>query len=282
MPFDVIRLEFNFKGLFVPGLETECYADCAAAMVEMLPHLLPPHNTEVQVAISAVRGESKNGYNLLWRVLELAVPGFDPTVPIDQPRWSRETDILAFSREHELYFRLLTKKHVFINIRTRTNMFLWAIVSSEYADVITTMQSHVDVFRHEDDDGFLPTHLRLRGIANMLHQNAKARVRDVGLPRIHSMVGDNGHRDWPRNTCPSFHIQGSNPQAFWFERDNSYSGRTFDRVDGRAAGNRATDARTRDSNDRGHDRRGNNRRNNCAGGRPSGPPQGQIARPDQR
>jgi hypothetical protein len=61
MPFDVIRLEFNFEGLFVPGLGTECYADCAAAMMEVLPRLLPPHNTEVQVAISAVCGESKNG-----------------------------------------------------------------------------------------------------------------------------------------------------------------------------------------------------------------------------
>ncbi len=267
-------MEFNFEGIFVPGLETECYADCAAAMMEVLPRLLPPHGMEVQVATSTVHSESKNGYDLLWRMLELAVPGFDPTVPIDQPRWSRETDILAFSQEHELYFRLLAKKHVFIDIRTRMNMFLRAIVSSEYADVITTVQSHVDVFRHEDEDGFLPIHLRLRGIANMLHQNAKAWVRDVGLPRIHCMVGDEGHRDWPRDTCPSFHIQGSNPQAFRFERDNLYGGRTFDRVDGRATGNRATDARAHASNDRRHDRRGNDRRNDRAGGRSSGPPQG--------
>ncbi len=64
MTFEVIQLEFNFEGLFVPRLGTECYADCAAALMEVLPRLLPSHDSEVQVAISAVRGKSKNGYDL--------------------------------------------------------------------------------------------------------------------------------------------------------------------------------------------------------------------------
>jgi hypothetical protein len=59
-------------------------------------------------------------------VLELAVPGFNPTIPIDQPWWARDTDVFEFSWDHELYFRLLAKKHVFIDARTRTNMFLRA------------------------------------------------------------------------------------------------------------------------------------------------------------
>jgi hypothetical protein len=143
----------------------------------------------------AVCGESKNGYDLFWWVLELAVPGFDPTVPINQPWWNWDMDVLAFSREHELYFCLLAKKHIFIDARTLTNMFLQAITSSEYADVITTVQLHVDVFRHKDNNGFLPTQLRLRGIVTMLHQNAKTWVRDVGLPLLHCMFGDNGHQD---------------------------------------------------------------------------------------
>jgi hypothetical protein len=243
-------------------------------MMEVLPCLLPPHYLEVQVAISAVRGESKNGYDLFWRVLELAVPGFDPTVPIDQPRWIRDMGILAFSWVHELYFSLLAKKHVFIDTRTRTNMFLRAITSSEYADVITTVQSHVDVFWHEDEDGFLPTHLRLRGIANMLHLNAKAWVHDVGLPWINRIFGDDRHRDWSGDACPSFHIQGSTPRASWFER----GGRNFDS----RVGNQIADVRNCDPDNCGYDRRGNNRRTDCAGGRPSEPPQGQIARPDRR
>jgi hypothetical protein len=95
-PFNVIRLKFNFNGLFVLRLGTECYADCAATMMEGLPPLLPQHDSEVQVAILVVCGESKNGYDLFWGVLELAVPEFDPTVPINQPWWNWDTDVLAF------------------------------------------------------------------------------------------------------------------------------------------------------------------------------------------
>ncbi len=75
MPFDVIRLDFNFEGLFVPGLGTECYADCAAALMEVLPRLIPTLDSEVQVAISAVRGESKNGYDLFWHIFGTSGPG---------------------------------------------------------------------------------------------------------------------------------------------------------------------------------------------------------------
>ncbi len=109
MPFNVICLEFNFEGLFIPGLGTECYVDCAAALMEVLPCLLPALDLEVQVAISAIRGKSKNGYNLFWHVLELAVPGFDPTIPINQPWWEWGMDVLEFSQDHVLYFHLLAK-----------------------------------------------------------------------------------------------------------------------------------------------------------------------------
>jgi hypothetical protein len=88
MPFDAICLEFNFEGLFVPGLGVDRYAECASAMMEILPRLLPASSSEIYAKVSSVRVESKNGYDLLWRVLELTVAGFDPTLPLDQPRWS--------------------------------------------------------------------------------------------------------------------------------------------------------------------------------------------------
>ena len=37
-----------------------------------------------------VRMESNNGYDLLWCILELMVPGFDPTFPVKIPTWSDE------------------------------------------------------------------------------------------------------------------------------------------------------------------------------------------------
>jgi hypothetical protein len=65
---------------------------------------------------------------------------------------------------------------MFFSSRDQTNIFLRAIAPSEYADVVTTIQTTVDAYRHPEDDGLLPEHLRLDGIAMMIHTNAKHRV----------------------------------------------------------------------------------------------------------
>ncbi len=273
MPFDAIHLEFNFEGLFIPGLGIDRYADCAAAMMEVLPHLLPPSNSEVQLKILAVRSESKNGYDLFWRILELAVPGFDPTVPIEQPRWIRNTDILEFCRSHELYFRLLAKRNIFYNSWTRTNMFLRGISPSEYAGIITMIKSNLDMYQHAEDDGFLPRHLCLNGIAKMLHKNAKAWVQDIGSPRIH--LTRQFDLDWnsvDAGKIPYSHVQGYCPWVFCIKQGNTRTpaGCAKDRSPGMSDG-------------RGFDQRGFDRRSNRpGGGHTRSPPRGRFACPDQR
>jgi hypothetical protein len=104
MPFDTISLANNYKGLFPPGLRTDAYAECGTAILELLLHLLPTSNIEVQAKLSVVLNTSHNGYDLMWCVLELFVPGFDPTIPITQPQWSCDGNILNFSQKHCLYF----------------------------------------------------------------------------------------------------------------------------------------------------------------------------------
>ena len=172
MPFDAICLRNNYEGLFPPGLGSDTYAECAAAVLEILPRLLPTSDTEIMAIVSSVANASRNGYDLLWRILELYVPGFDPTVPIAQPQWTRDSTILEFCQSHLLYFRLQAKKGVFFTPRDRTNIFLRAVVSSEYADVITTVQTSVDTYRHPDDDGHLPDQFRISEIAMLVHNNA--------------------------------------------------------------------------------------------------------------
>jgi hypothetical protein len=155
MPFDAIRLGNNFEGLFVPGLGMQRYHEYTSALFELLPRLLPTSNAEVQAKLSSVRVKSKNGYDLLWRVLKLTVLVFDPTVPLQQPTWDHDTNVLELGRRFELYFRLLSKKHVFINTRDHTTMFLKAIAASEYADIVTTLQSNIDSYSHDNDESFL-------------------------------------------------------------------------------------------------------------------------------
>ena len=109
---------------------------------------------------------------------------FDPTVPLQQPTWVHDTNILGLGLCYELYFRLQAKKQVFINTRDRTTMFLKAVASSKYADIVTTLQSNVDSYRHLDDEYFLPQHFRVTNIAMLIRNNAKARVWDLGHRRV--------------------------------------------------------------------------------------------------
>jgi hypothetical protein len=138
------------RGLFPPGLGIEAYAKCCTAVLAILPWLLPTSNIEILAAISAVLSASRNGYDLLWRVLELFIPGFDPTIPIAQPQWTWDSTILEFSQGHLLYFCLQAKKHVFFTTRYCTNIFLRAIVPLEYAYIVSTLQTSVDTYCHPD------------------------------------------------------------------------------------------------------------------------------------
>ncbi len=80
--------------------------------------------------------------------------------------------ILNLSQKHHLYFQLQAKKNMFFSSHDHTNIFLWAIAPSEYADVVTTIQTTVDAYCHPDD-GVLPEHLQLNGIAMMIHATTK-------------------------------------------------------------------------------------------------------------
>jgi hypothetical protein len=241
MPFDAICIKNNYEGLFPPGLGTETYAECSAAILEILPRLLPITNTEILATVSSVSNASRNGYDLLWRILELSVPGFDPTVLISQPQWTRDSTILDFCQGHLLYFCLQAKKGVFFTSRDRTNIFLQAVASSEYADVVTTIQTSVDTYCHPDDDGHLPDQFRLSEIAMLVHNNAKHRLREFHTPWIHrtsapdetwadgyrTSAPDETWADGYNSDDPPYLVQGYCPQIHRMEQkgDRSPAGR---------------------------------------------------------
>jgi hypothetical protein len=104
MPFDLICLVFGFEGLCPPGLGTIRYAAIASAWIDILPRLLPQEDSDIELLKFTVGYESNNGYDLMWHVLELAVPGFKSMNPVQVPSWSAALDILSFCREHMLYF----------------------------------------------------------------------------------------------------------------------------------------------------------------------------------
>jgi hypothetical protein len=139
MPFDSICLDFGFEGLCPPGLGTVKYATIVSAWMDVLPWILPQLNADMELVTFSVGFDSNNGFDLLWRVLELAVPGLKSTNPVQVLIWSPTSDILSFCREHLLYFRLQSKHNMFFNARTQTNIFMHNIQHLEYADVVTTL-----------------------------------------------------------------------------------------------------------------------------------------------
>ena len=186
MPFDSISLAFGFEGLCPPGLGTVRYSAIASAWMDVLPCLLPQRESVVELAISSVSVDSNNRFDLMWRILELAVPEFKSMNPVQVPTWTPWTDVLLFCREHLLYFWLQSKHNMFFSACMQTNIFLRNIQFLEYADVITTLQSQVNAYLSDDNDGYLPANLCINGIATAIYMNALARARDVGLasPRV--------------------------------------------------------------------------------------------------
>jgi hypothetical protein len=82
MPFDCISLRMGFEALCPPSLGIQEYATIAQVLMEILPKILPRSNTRINLIVNMVRMDSGNGYDLIWHVLELLVPGFDPAIPV--------------------------------------------------------------------------------------------------------------------------------------------------------------------------------------------------------
>jgi hypothetical protein len=270
MLFDAINLNTGFEGLCPPGLGLQRYAEIAGVFMEILPRLLPSSDSHVTSLVMVVRAELNNGFDLLWRILELAVPGFDPSHQISPPVWIGE-DIFDFCLSYVLYFCLQAKKGLVHDERTKSLTFLQAIQEPAYVDVITTLQAHIDTYLSQQDFGYLPPNLCMMGLASQMNKNARARVRDV-LPRVARRLAwdqDGWQPSTPeiqgyhiprvcRTETPCNHVQYANAGSRTPER--RFEGRDY----GRGA--------PRPSPPEAH--RGSNRRPDRDG------PRGRYARPD--
>jgi hypothetical protein len=175
---------------------------------------------------------------------------------------------------------------MFFSSRTQTNIFLCNIQQSEYANVVTTLQSHVNAYICEDDDGYLPTNMCINGIATLIHTNAASRVRDIahGLPRVRRAFGDTSSNFWNPSAfvddadlslCA---IQGYLPQIYWVDQGRDHDrpppcGRLYDRANWAGRGGRDNGRQTPCD--------WNSRPNGRDGGRPSPSPRDRSIRLDR-
>ncbi len=123
MLFDSVNLHMGFKGLCPPGHGLPRYAEIAGVQMEVLLCLLSTLDAQVASLVMVVQEESNKGFNFLWWVMELAVPGFNPTMQIIAPVWMGE-DIFEFCLSYVLYFFLQVKKGLLYDDRTKSITFL--------------------------------------------------------------------------------------------------------------------------------------------------------------
>jgi hypothetical protein len=202
-PLDCVMLKMGYEALCIPGTGTSHYLAAARVLMELLPRLLLRSDTEVNSLINMVHTESGNGYDLLWQILELTVPGFDPANPIKLPIWLDE-DIFGFAQAFLLYFHLQSKKGVYYDDQTRSTSFLQSIKESAYVDTITMLLTCINNYYYPNDDGYLPSNLCIMGLAHQLHKTAKVRVRSI-LPRANRTNGnhyDDRHFNVPIQGTP--------------------------------------------------------------------------------
>jgi hypothetical protein len=264
MPFDAIMLQYRFEGLCPPGLGVTRYGAMSKSLMELLPRLIPGSTSSpINAALASVRYKSNNGYDYLWHVLELTVPGFDPANSTLVPVWSGVEDIFSLAQDFLLYFRLQEKLNFHFDDHRCSNLCLQTIQSSQFANTATVLQSQINSFRFECDDGFLPPHLRLHGLATSIHQNTQACLSGIARPCA-NMVSDN---------IPQ--IQGI-PASYRLSRDDptrhgGFTGRSRD-----SAG-RGGDGIVRDDNRR-NARQASDQATPCGRAGPTNP---RLARPDR-
>jgi hypothetical protein len=247
LPFDAIVLAHGFKGLCPPGLGLVRYATMSKALMELVPRLISSGlSQQVNATLASACFESNNGYDYLWRVLELTVPGFDPTVPIRVPAWSDVGDVFHFAQAFLLFFRLQAKVKFHYDDRTCSGMFLPVVQYTEFADTVTTLLSHVNMFWQEFDDGYLPTHLHLHGLATSIHQTMQAWLRDVISPRARHVLKDGHNLGGRKFESKLSHVQvvprvnrtsreDYTCRAAWQGPDNHPRGRGGDNYHGRGS-----------------------------------------------
>jgi hypothetical protein len=185
-------------------------------MIEVIPCLLPTFDSQVASLATVVRAESINGYDLLWQVMELLVPGFDPTMQISAPVWMGG-DIFDFCLSYVLKFCLQVKKGLLHDNCTKSITFLQAVHDPAYIDVITTLQAHINTFQSEDF-GYFPPTLYMKGPAAQMNKNTRARVRDI-VPCAQQVEWHTNDRTTMTPWIQDFHL----PQVFWTDLSRNWS-----------------------------------------------------------
>ena len=91
VPFGEITLKLGKQGLCPPGLGTSMYLEMSRALYNCLrAGIIPTGAMRINSVARMVGDNSGNGYELLWNLLVLTLPVFDPMVRAHFPLWEEQ------------------------------------------------------------------------------------------------------------------------------------------------------------------------------------------------
>ena len=222
-PPDAIMLTLGYKGLFPPALGTTGYSMCGKGLLELLQHLVPSTLSPAFNAIlSTVHLETANGYDLLWRMLRLYVPGFDKAKPIIFPYWSESINLFVFAKLTMMYFRLQQLHKAPFSDYNKSITFLTGLAGSDYSDQVNTLITTVENYNLDDtwtnsgEAGLIPKHLRIPALASQLNQFAQRRISHSLVPYVNRL---NFNYRYPESI--PLHLHPTLPAAFHVNNNNS-------------------------------------------------------------
>ena len=183
------------------------YSACGKGLLELLQHLVP---TTLSPAFNAILGtvhsETANGYDLLWRMLRLYVPGFDNAKPIVFPFWTEDTDIFVFAKLNMMYFRLQQLHKAPFSNYDKSITFLTGLACSAYTDQVNTLLTTVENYNLDEsgtefgEAGLLPEHLRIPALAARLNQFNLRRMTNALMPYANRL---NFNERYPETLAPN-------------------------------------------------------------------------------
>ena len=141
-------------------------------------------SNNINAALVSVKSTTKCGYDFLWQILRLTVPGFNPATTAQVPLWQFNSDILEFAKDFLMYFRLQRLLRTPHTDSARSLMFLHAIKGSEYIESVNVLVTAVEniVFADPTAEKPLPDHLQLHNLAQRLSSSTRTRLTSALVP----------------------------------------------------------------------------------------------------
>jgi len=185
MPFDATDSTQGYEALCPPGFGTERYTKMARTLYKIIFDLIP-NTADTREIKRDVSTETMNGYQALYKILCMGLPGFNEALELKRPHWEAGRDNLEdYYDKWHLHLRLAMKTPNTLNFRNIVFGFLNGIKDTQYLSAISTVKTNISAFqpsevpRGRNKATYLPPHLRIKSIYKQLKDGAKGNTHPI-------------------------------------------------------------------------------------------------------